>query len=119
MQCALMEATMDHEFRSIIAIVRTERLQAVEEALKRLHLSGVSLSRVKGYGEYVDFFARDWMSSHARIEIFTSADRAPAIVEAILDVATTGTNGDGLVCVVPVESVWRVRTRSGATATDL
>jgi nitrogen regulatory protein P-II 1 len=110
---------MSDEYRLVVAIIRTDRLQAVEETLKDLRVSGLSISLVKGYGEYADLFARDWMSTHARIEIFTSADRAPRIVEAMLAAATTGTSGDGLVSMLPVETVWRVRTCSPAAAAHL
>jgi nitrogen regulatory protein PII len=35
-----------------------DRLERVERALQDIHVGGVTVSRVKGYGEYVAFFAR-------------------------------------------------------------
>jgi nitrogen regulatory protein P-II 1 len=96
----------------ITAIIRVDRLEHVEKALKDLRVSGVSVSRVKGYGEYADFFARDWMTPYARVEIFTSADHGELIAGAILRAASTGTRGDGIVAVEPVESVRRIRSSS-------
>lgn len=109
---------MRDRYHLIVAIIRTDQIKAVEETLRELRVSGLSVSHVKGYGEYVDLFAGDWMTSSARVEILTSAERTPAIVQAILSNASTGTRGDGIVSVLPVESVWRVRTRSRATAAD-
>ncbi len=99
-------------YRKVTAIVRVDQLERVEKALQDLHVAGVSVSRVKGYGEYTDFFAHDWMSPYARIEIFTSAAHAPRIVETIIGAASTGTRGDGIVAVGSVQSVLRIRSGS-------
>lgn len=98
------------EFRKVTAIFRLERLANVEKALRDIPVGGVSVTRVKGYGEYVDLYARDWMTEHARIEIFTHASQVQRIVEAISAAASTGTRGDGIVSVLPVESVFRIRS---------
>jgi nitrogen regulatory protein P-II 1 len=103
---------MAADYRKIVAIVRVDQLEHVEKALQDLHVSGVSVSRVKGYGEYTDFFARDWMSAYARIEIFTGAEHADRIVSAIVAAASTGTPGDGIVAVESVASVLRIRSGS-------
>lgn len=103
---------MAPRYRKVTAIVRVELLARVEKALQELHVSGVSISRVKGYGEYIDFFAPDWMSPYARVEIFTSADHAPRIADAVLTAASTGTRGDGILAVEEVEAVIRTRDRS-------
>jgi nitrogen regulatory protein P-II 1 len=103
---------MTSAYCKVTAIVRVDCLERVEQALQDLHVSGISVSRVKGYGEYADFFARDWMSTYARVEVFTSADRGERIVDAILRAAGTGTKGDGIVAVEPIEAVLRIRSRS-------
>lgn len=103
---------MATKYRKVTAIVRVDRLEHVEKALQDLHVSGVSVSQVKGYGEYADFFARDWMSPYAHVEIFTSAEHAERISGAVLRAASTGTRGDGIVAVEAVESVLRIRSSS-------
>lgn len=103
---------MATQYRKVTAIVRVEQLEHIEKTLQDLRVAGISVSWVKGYGEYTDFFARDHMSSYARIEIFTSAQHADRITEVILGAASTGTRGDGIVLVEAVESVLRIRTRS-------
>jgi nitrogen regulatory protein P-II 1 len=99
-------------YRRVTAIVRIERLGHVVKALQDLHVSGVSISRVKGYGEYADFFSRDWMSPYVRIEIFTSTERAVRVSDALLGAASTETRGDGIVAVEAIESVLRIRSGS-------
>lgn len=110
---------MTAAYSKITAIVRVDRLEHVEEALRDLRVSGVSVSRVKGYGEYADFFARDWMTSYAHVEIFTSAQHAERIAGAILGAASTGTRGDGIVALAPVDSVLRIRDSSPLSLGDL
>jgi len=78
-------------------------------------IPGISVSRIKGYGEYADFYERDWMCSHVRIEIFTPKAQTRAIAEAILDAAYTGLSGDGIVAIQPVEAVFPIQSRSVLT----
>lgn len=52
------------------------------------------------------------MVRHARIEIFTEAGRAEDIADAIIEAAHAGRQGGGIVVVLPVDTVRRVRTGS-------
>jgi len=106
------------ETRKVTAIIGNQRLEAVERRLEEIGVEGVSVSRVKGYGDYRNFYTRDWMTSHARIEVFTDRERADEIARAIMDAAHTGLAGDGIVAVLPVERVYRIRTKSEATQDD-
>lgn len=107
------------EYRKVTAIFNVDRLEQVEKRLQAIGVRGLSVSRVKGYGEYADFYSPDWLSDHARVEIFTRRDKAESIAEAIMEAAHTGTAGDGIVSVLPVEQVYRIRTQSAATGEEL
>ncbi len=110
---------MSTDYSMVTGIIRSECLKQVERALQELGVSGVSVSRVKGYGEYADFFTSDWMSPYVRLEVITAADRAEAVVDAILEAASSGTKGDGIVTLTPIEAVWRIRSRAPAPASEL
>ncbi|NOQ88460.1 MAG: P-II family nitrogen regulator [Gammaproteobacteria bacterium] len=97
--------------RKVTAIIRPERLEAVEECLKKLVVPGISVTKVKGFGEHMDFFKPDWLCQHVRIEVFVGARQADEVATAIMDVAHTGREGDGIVAVLPVESVYHIRTK--------
>ncbi len=99
-------------YKKVTAIVICEKLKAVEEALIGIGVGGVSISEVRGYGEYHNFYQADMMSCHARIEVFCLASRADAIVHAIMDAAHLGQPEDGIVAVLPVEQLYRIRTKS-------
>lgn len=103
------------EVRIIVAIIRRDRLEQVEKKLQDLGVERISVSKVKGYGEYHNFFARNWMVEEVRVEIFTRKDEVEGIAEAIMDAAHTGVPGDGIVAVMPVEKLFLIRTRSEAT----
>ena len=99
------------DFRKVTAIIRPDSLEKVEKALQALSIPGVSVTKVKGYGEYANFYAPDWMLTHARVEVFVGQHRAEEVAKAIMDAAHTGIEGDGIVAVLPVESVYHIRTR--------
>lgn len=82
-------------------------------------VGGISVTKVKGFGEYADFFERDWMTTHLRVEVFTSSSQAGAIARAIIDAAHSGREGDGIVAILPVEKLYRIRTRALADVEQL
>jgi len=98
-------------FRKVTAIIRCESCEKVEQKLQDLGVHGFSISKVKGYGEYADLYSSDWLVTHARIEIFTEASRAEEIAEAIMEAAHVGLEGDGIIAVLPVEKLFRIRSR--------
>jgi nitrogen regulatory protein P-II 1 len=99
----------------IVAIIRRDRLEAVEEKLQKIGVERINVSKVKGYGEYRDFFARDWMVEEVRIEIFTKQEEVDGITTTIMDAAHTGLPGDGVIAVVPLDKLFLIRTRCEAT----
>ncbi len=101
-------------YRKITAIIQRDVLEKVEKRLQDLGVSGISVTKVKGYGEYVDFYSSDWMVTHARVEVFTTEINAETIAQAIMETAHVGLEGDGIVAVLPVEKLYRIRTRSEA-----
>jgi len=100
------------EINVVIAIVRTDALEHVKSCLQELGIEGISISQVKGYGEYEDFYSRDHMTVHVRIEIFTSASRAEKIAQCIMKAAHGGQSDDGIVTILPAKRFYRIRTQS-------
>ena len=100
------------KYRKVTAIFRFELLGKVEKKLQELGVKGLSVSKVKGYGEYADFYAKDWLTSHARIELFLEEKDAELTAQAIMDAASLDMEGDGIVAILPVEKLYRIRTKS-------
>jgi nitrogen regulatory protein P-II 1 len=99
----------------ITAIFPRDRLEAVEKTLQAIGVERIDVSKVRGYGEYRNFYARDWMIDEVKLDIFTRTDEVESIATAIMDGAHTGEPGDGIVAVVPIEKFYLIRTRSEAT----
>ncbi len=100
------------QYKKVMAIVICEKLKAVEEALVEIGVGGVSITEVRGYGEYHNFYQADMMSCHARVEVFCLASRTEIIVQAIMDAAHIGQPEDGIIAVSPVDHLYRIRTKS-------
>ncbi|WP_297528734.1 P-II family nitrogen regulator [Thiohalobacter sp.] len=99
-------------YAKVTAIVRSEKLERIEERVTAEGARGMSVTEVRGCGELKDFFNKDWLVNHARVEIFTRADRAERLAQAIMEEAATGEAGDGIVAILPVQQVYRIRTRA-------
>ena len=107
------------ELKKIVAIVRNQVLKDVEDRLVSMRVKGVCVTRVKGYGEYATFMHPDWRFTHGRIEIYTEQSMVDLIVDAILQSAHVGAPGDGIVAVLPVEKLYRIRSKSEITAEEI
>ena len=95
--------------KKVTAIIRCSSLEEVEEALQNIHVPGLSITHVVGFGEYANLVRHDWTSRHARIEMFVDESRVELIVRVIRNVAHSGGAGDGIVAVLPVEHLYRIR----------
>jgi len=102
----------------VIAVVRSDALEAVEQRLIGIGIRGLTVVKVKGLGRHANFFSRDWLSDEVKLEIVTDNNRVEAIRSAIMDAAHSGAPGDGIVTVLPVSSFHRIRTRSEALPED-
>ena len=101
------------EFAKVSAIVRNSVIENVELALEKMGVSGFTVTRVEGVGEWEKKFSFfNVPSAHCKIEIFTEGNRAEQIAGAIMDAAHTGSIGDGLVAVLPVHKVFRIRSKA-------
>jgi nitrogen regulatory protein P-II 1 len=97
------------EFCKVNAIIHINSLEAVEEALRRLGTCQVAVSRVKGYCDYKNLYDPDWMAEQARVEVFVRREQAAAVADAICHAAYSGEDSDGIVAVVPVETLVRIK----------
>jgi nitrogen regulatory protein P-II 1 len=101
----------------ITAIVRPEKVNDVLEALFRCDVRGLTVSRAQGHGgetEHVTTYrgttVKMELVDKVRIEIGVSEAFVERTVRAVMTAARTGEVGDGKIFVVPVESVFRIRT---------
>ena len=91
----------------------------VEQRLRKIATPGLSVSKVKGYGAHKNFFQRDLMTTHARLQIYAPEDRVAEIIDAIMDAGGTGSEDDGIVAVSPVEAVYRIADKKEVRPEEL
>jgi len=101
----------------ITAVVRPERLGAVKEALFRVGVTGMTLSRVSGHGgerEIVEHYRGSSLvlefRDKVKIEMACSEPFVEPCIQAILSAARTGDVGDGKIFVQPLDEVIRIRS---------
>lgn len=107
----------------ITAIIQPYKLEDVKTALASVGVHGLTVSEANGYGrqrghtevyrgaEYtVDLIPK------IRVEVLADDADASMLVDTIVEVASTGTIGDGKVWVSPLDSVTRVRTGETGSA---
>jgi nitrogen regulatory protein P-II 1 len=97
------------KYRKITAIINVNSLEAVEQALKQEKTIEVAITRVKGYGDYKNFYSPQWVSTHARVEVFMLAQHAEQVAHDIMQAAHTGLDTDGVIAILPVETIYHVR----------
>jgi nitrogen regulatory protein P-II 1 len=96
-------------FKYVVAVVPTGALERLESELKRMQVGGVTLSKVKGFGEYKNFFTGDWLSDHTKVEIFVEDSKTDDLVSALRGTACD-LPGAGIVAVMPTERFLHLRT---------
>lgn len=99
-------------FKYVVAIIRPDVLSALEVKLGSLHVRGMTVTKVNGFGGNPDFFAKNHLTEHIKIEIFVEESKLDALTTAIMDSAHSDVPGAGVVAVMPVEKFLHVSTRS-------
>ena len=108
----------------IVAVIKPFKLDDVKATLTEAGLQGLTVSEVQGFGrqrghtevyrgaEYtVDFVPK------VKVEILVRDEDAEAIATRLMEAARTGKIGDGKIWIVPIDSVFRIRTgEAGADA---
>ena len=70
------------QFRKITAIIHPYRLEDVEEKLLSMNVLDASISKIKSYGEYANFFNFNWLADHIKVEVFIGKHRAEEIANS-------------------------------------
>ena len=103
--------------KKIEAIIRAERLQPVQDALDELGVSGLTVTEVMGCGRQKGY-TEQYRGSRANISLLPKIkiesvlpdEMVDKTIDAIIAAAYTGETGDGLLFVLPVSEVVRIRT---------
>jgi nitrogen regulatory protein P-II 1 len=100
----------------VIAIVTPESVRTVETRLIEIGIGGITLTKVKGFGSYKNFFTRDWLSDHVKLEILTDEEQVRGIVDALMETAGPDIPGSGIVAVMSVETLLPLHAHAGVAS---
>lgn len=103
--------------KKVEAIIREEKLEAVKTALETRGFIGLTVTEVKGRGQQKGLCLQ-WRVGEYRvdllpkvkIEVVVNDEDTNAVMDTICGTARTGDIGDGMIFVIPVEDICRVRT---------
>lgn len=97
-------------FKYVVAIIWPEFAVPLEGKLRSLGIGGITLSKVKGFGEYRNYFIEDGLTEHTKVEIFVEDGKVEALLAALQEFASTGAPGSGIAAVVAVDKFIHLRT---------
>jgi nitrogen regulatory protein P-II 1 len=103
--------------KKIEAIIREEALQDVKEALREVGIVGMNVVEVHGHGRQGGI-ELSWRGTtyqmdllpKIQINIILSDHNVDKTIDTIIKATRTGKEGDGIIFVLPVDDVIRIRT---------
>ena len=106
--------------KMVIAIIRHEHLQQVQDVLDECGVSGVTVTEVKGCGaqrgyteKYRGTAVNISLRPRLKVEAVMKAEIVDRVIDLLIPAARTGENGevgDGKIFVIDVEQAVRIRT---------
>ena len=109
--------------KMVTAIVRPEKLEPITGVLDKLHIVGMTVTDVRGFGrqkgqvehyrggEYTIRFI-----NKVRLDIVVQDEDVKKVLDAVSKIARTDNVGDGKIFVTPVENALRIRTGEVGTS---
>lgn len=100
----------------IEAVIRPDRLQAVQDALRLTGYPGVMVTEMMGHGRqyggqsHWPLELRETYLPKVKLEIVVNPEELEKVVECILKAARTGEPGDGKIFISDIRDAVRVRT---------
>lgn len=101
--------------KKIEAIIREEKLNEVKDALRRIGIVGMNVLEVKGHGRQGGIVLTGRTGTYQvdllpkiQINIVLSDHNVEKTVKTIQEAARTGSSGDGIIFVYPIEDVIRI-----------
>ena len=98
-------------------IIRNEKFEEVKESLTAMHVTGMTVTEVRGHGRQKGHKAVYRGTEYSvtllpkiMLELVIPDERSEEIIKTIITAARTGEIGDGRVFVLPIEEGYNVRT---------
>lgn len=96
--------------RYVVAIVPAESVQPLQAQLHALGVKGMTLTRVRGFGEYKNFYSDDGLTEHVKLEMFVQASEVEPLLAALVQWSRLEGPGAGVAAVLKVDAFVHRRT---------
>ncbi|MGD0013755.1 MAG: P-II family nitrogen regulator [Bryobacteraceae bacterium] len=100
----------------IEAIIQPFKLESVREALRAIHIDGITVAEVRGHGRQKGhkevYRGREYdvdLLPKVKLEMVISADRKDEVIQTLIGAARTGSIGDGKIFVSEIVEAIRIR----------
>jgi len=98
--------------KKIEAIIREEKYKEVYGLLEKSGIGGLTVTEVMGFGHH-----RNGLKKKYKFEVYADEFQVDKVIELICRHAKTGSTGDGKIAVLPLDTIYRIRTgEKGASA---
>lgn len=97
------------KYCKVVAILNITDYKALHEPIQQLDVPGITVSMVKGFGDYVNDFSPFGFSDNMKVEIYTTAEQAETVAAELSALADRLTKGGGVVAIEPVHQLMNVR----------
>ena len=97
------------KYCKVVAIVNITDYNALHVPIRQLDVPGITVSMVKGFGDYVNDFSPFGFSDNMKIEIYTTEEQAKTIAAELSSLADQLTEGGGVIAIEPVDQLMNVR----------
>jgi nitrogen regulatory protein P-II 1 len=97
--------------KMVWAVIRSEKISAVARQLKNIGVSGCTVFPVRGYGEEWHLYEPLIHGGHHKLEAIVDSDQADGVVKEIVEHASTGLAGDGILAVFNLGPVLNIRSK--------
>lgn len=92
-------------YKKVVMILNVSDYSLIAEDVNRLNIPGISVSKVEGYGSYINEFNDYGLCESLKVEVYTTVDEAQRIAEVFAELAKRMTEGGGVVAIEPVSSL--------------
>lgn len=96
-------------YSKVVAILNITDYAIISNDINKLNVPGVTVSMVKGFGDYINEFHLHGFSDNMKIEIYTTEVQAEEIATALSSLADELTVGGGVVAIESVTKLFNVK----------
>jgi nitrogen regulatory protein P-II 1 len=98
------------EIKRITAIVPQELIDSCERCLRKCGVPGMTIEKVRGFGEHANYFSSDLLMSNVQVVVYVSEQKAATVVDALKSFARNEHTPAGILAIESIERLVNLNT---------